>query len=155
MHDDEKKSDFLETLEGLANENPDSSTTDDTDCIVYDVCTPSKKKQITGYTDIFVLLLHHFKKLATAPDIYQFTLSSMLFSLTRAVFCCHVTCSSFYGIGKKRVFQVFAKSACQLSDFAELGTQPALLRRTKVAATSFVGMLYGKNDCISLNALRT
>lgn len=131
---------------------------------------------VSSNTDVFVLLVHHFSGLSV-ENLYIKTGRKGLHSdraryipvhsvvnalqpdersILLPVFCitgCD-TCSSFYGIGKKMVFQVLTKSASQLCDLAELGTQPVLLPQTKAAAVVFVGLLYGQSNCKSLNALR-
>ena len=65
------------------------------------------------------------------------------------------TCFSFHGIGKKKAFQVLRRSANQLKALSDLGTEPKISGPVKAAAFCFVGLLYGHNQCTSLNTLRT
>ena len=63
------------------------------------------------------------------------------------------TCSSFYGIGKKTVFKTLMQQADIFQGLSLLGNGP-MTQNVRLTCTNFVGHLYGKPGCVSLNQLR-
>ena len=132
------------------------------------VCSPD--------TDVLVLLVHHRPSIG-AQEIYFLTghdgkqtsmarfipVHQLHNSLTPAqrnillsVYCmtgCD-TVSSFFGHGKRTVFRIMMKHAERFQELASLGTTPALTRAHELAASKFIGAMYGSADTVSLNTLR-
>ena len=125
--------------------------------------------------DVLVLLLHHRAKIVareiffltgrmgTHVDMKRFIPVHRLFDrLTHeqhriliVVYCltgCD-TCSAFFGIGKKKVFNLMMQSAMKYQGLKDLGNG-SLSKIQKLACTQFVGVLYGNSDCTSLNEIR-
>ena len=129
-------------------------------------------------TDVLVLLLHHFGSLgvhevylktgrrSTHSDLTRYipvhevvkklTLSQLEILLT--VYCltgCD-TCSSFFGIGKKKVFKIIMNTgtANELHILANIGKGKVPSKEELKACIYFVGLLYGATHCDSLNKLR-
>ena len=63
------------------------------------------------------------------------------------------TCSAFFGIGKKKVFNLMMQSAMKYQELKDLGNG-SLSKIQKLACTQFVGVLHGNSDCTSLNEIR-
>ena len=59
----------------------------------------------------------------------------------------------FFGIGKKSAYKVMMQNAKNFQLLAQLGTGPPT-KAQRFACTKFVGLLYGKNNCNSLNEIR-
>ena len=128
-------------------------------------------------TDVLVLLIHHRQKAITAAEIFFQTgkegkhtslkryipvhcirehLSQEQNNIMMSVYCltgCD-TVSSFYGHGKKSAFKLLLQQLDKFQDLACLGIGPNVPAVGIIAATGFVGALYGTKDCKSLNALR-
>ena len=126
-------------------------------------------------TDVLVLLLHHRAKIV-AKDIFFLTgrmgthddvkrfipVYRLFYRLTHeqhriliVVYCltgCD-TCSAFFGIGKKKVFNLMMQSAMKYQGLKDLGNG-SLSKNQKLACTQFVGALHGNSDCTSLNEIR-
>ena len=62
--------------------------------------------------------------------------------------------SSFFGHGKIRAFKKMMKSAENYNDLATLGSTPTLSQKQFSQSMMFVGELYGKTGCKSLNVFR-
>ena len=127
-------------------------------------------------TDVCVMLVHHRQAIA-AERIFFLTgkdsknishqryipvhkiydkLSPDEKAILLSVYClsgCD-TVSSFYGHGKATAFRVMKKHASKLKALALLGESPYLSQDTEDACIAFVGSMYGKVDCKSLNTLR-
>lgn len=132
------------------------------------VCSPD--------TDVLVLLVHHRPAIA-AKEIYFLTghdgkqtslarfipvheihhiLTSPQRNILLTVYCmtgCD-TVSSFFGHGKKTAFRILKQRAQAYQQLSSLGTTPVLTREQEMAASKFVGALYGSPETTSLNALR-
>ena len=126
-------------------------------------------------TDVLVLLLHH-KALIKAHSLYFWTgrvgvntdqtryipihkiyqkLTPEQLNILLSVYCltgCD-TCSSFYGIGKRTAFNVMIQRADMFQGLSVLGTG-SVTKGVKMVCTHFVGRLYLKNNCSSLDQLR-
>ena len=63
------------------------------------------------------------------------------------------TTSSFWGHGKKAAFRIMMSKSGDYQDLALLGKSRDIRTSEKIAATRFVGTLYGKKNCTSLNVL--
>ena len=131
------------------------------------VCSPD--------IDIFVLLLHHRTNIK-AEEIYFLTgreakhinltryipihilydkLQRNQHSILLSAYCltgCDTT-SSFHGHGKKSSFRLLMKNAENFQVLATLGSGTLSDEQEKVCM-EFVGSLYGKSRCQSLNKLR-
>ena len=126
-------------------------------------------------TEVLVLLLHHRSniiakkiffhtgRMGTHVDMKRNIPVHVLFNclteeqraILTTVYCltgCD-TCSAFYGIGKKSVFKLLIQRAPKFQGLKDLGNGP-LLKSQKITCTQFVGALYGKPDCTSLNEIR-
>lgn len=131
------------------------------------VCSPD--------TDVLVLLLHHRPTICareiffltgrtgTHVDMKRFIPVHELFckltkeqqSILISAYCltgCD-TCNAFFGIGKKSVYKVVMQNADNFQMLSELGSGPPS-KAQRLACTQFVGLLYGKKDCRSLNEIR-
>ena len=128
-------------------------------------------------TDVLVLLLHH-RPAIKAKEIFFLTgrdgkhtqltryiavhtiyslLETEQHRILLSAYCltgCD-TVSAFFGHGKRTAFRVMMQNADQLQDLAWLGYNDEMIpRNVQVAATKFVGILYGQSNCASLNDLR-
>ena len=126
-------------------------------------------------TDVLVLLLH-YRPSIKASKVYFWTgkcgpntdetrfvpvhklyqlLTPEQHQILLSVYCltgCD-TCSSFYSIGKKTVFKTLMQQADLFQGLSLLGNGP-LTKPVRHICTNFVGHLYGKPGCVSLNQLR-
>ena len=126
-------------------------------------------------TDVLVLLLH-YRPSIKASKLYFWTgrcgpntdetrfvpvyklyqlLTPQQHQIMLPVYCltgCD-TCSSFYGIGKKTVFKTLMQQADIFQGLSLLGNGP-MTKNVRLTCTNFVGHLYGKPGCVSLNQLR-
>ncbi|CAC5402432.1 unnamed protein product [Mytilus coruscus] len=111
------------------------------------VSQPTDKLVISSPdTDVLVLLIHHRQSIA-AENVYFLT--------GRVVYCltgCDTT-SSFFGHGKKSVFRLLQQRAGSYNGLATLGSSDLTSDQFK-HCMSFVGDLYGKKDCFSVDRLR-
>ena len=128
-------------------------------------------------TDVLVLLVHFFSELNISQIFFKTGRKTTYRNMTRyipvhsvfnslspqqvnillPVYCltgCD-TCSSFYGVGKKKAFLVMCKSNPEIAGLSKLGTQENLTVEMKTAAHRFVCLLYGQAQCTSLNSLRS
>lgn len=64
------------------------------------------------------------------------------------------TYTFFFGIGKKKAFQVMCKHAQNHADLAKLGTSLDLSSAARAADVQFVSLLYDQHKCTSLNSLK-
>lgn len=126
-------------------------------------------------TDVLVLLLHH-RPAISSPKIYMLTgnvgryanlshyipvhdiyesLSHPQHRILLSAYCltgCD-TVSSFFGHGKKSVYRILQKPD-EYMGMETLGDEAVLIQDELLAATKFIGALYGKQGCTSLNLLR-
>ena len=119
-------------------------------------------------TDVLMLLLHHRPRIH-ADRLYfyagkRFIPVHIIYSILNEpqknimleVYCltgCDTT-SFFYFQGKKKPFTMVEQKAAQYQDLATLGAEPTLSQNEEAAVTKFVGEMYGKQNCTSLNAVR-
>ena len=133
------------------------------------VCSPD--------TDVLVLLVHHRQAIKTKEiffltgrdgrhtqltryipvhTIYD-TLTTEQQTILLSVYCvtgCD-TVSSFFGHGKRTAFRIMMQKADQFQPLGLLGSdEQNISKDVEMAATKFVGYMYGKTNCMSLNALR-
>ena len=125
---------------------------------------------------VLVLLTHH-RSIINADKIYMLTgksgkharltryipvhaihdaLSQAQRDLQLPVYCitgCD-TVSSFHGHGKKTAYRILKQNSEKYPGLAILGTHPTISKEEKQSAIAFIGTLYGKYDCSSLNVLR-
>ena len=127
-------------------------------------------------TDVLVLLLHHRPSIRARKIFFQTGHVGKHASLTRyipvhllyekltrvqhdvllPVYClsgCD-TVSSFHGHGKATAFRIMMQKSTDLSALAGLGTKNKITKQERVACTLFVGYMYGKAGCDSLDKLR-
>ncbi len=127
-------------------------------------------------TDVLVLLLHH-RAVIKAKEVFFLTgregkhtqlrryipihsiyelLSTSQHRILLPVYCltgCD-TVSSFHGHGKRTAFRVMMQKAEHFQPLAMLGSEESVPEDVEVCAMKFVGAMYGKASCTSLNALR-
>lgn len=65
------------------------------------------------------------------------------------------TCSALFGIGKKKVFKLMLGNAKDFQKIASIGMGDGLSIEARNESVKFIGLLYGANNCVSLNKLRT
>lgn len=127
-------------------------------------------------TDVLVLLLHHRVSIRSTTIHFLTGHSGKQISHLRyipvhsifeklcleernillAVYCltgCD-TVSSFYGHGKRTAFRVMTKKSGSFQALASLGVNTTISKQEKAACTAFVGALYGRGECESLDKLR-
>lgn len=128
-------------------------------------------------TDVCVLLLHHWPVI-DSDELYFLTgregkhtsltryipihlmhdkLNPAVRAILLSVYClsgCD-TVSSFYGKGKATAFRVMQQKSAQLQALSSLGTSTETDDAANAACVRFVGALYGKDDCKSVNSLRS
>ena len=128
-------------------------------------------------TDVLVLLVHH-RPAIKAKEIFFMTgregkhtqltryipvhtiydlLSMEQQKILLSVYCltgCD-TVSSFFGHGKRTAYRLMMQKADQFQTLALLGSsQKSVVPEVEQSAMKFVGAMYGKSGCVSLNALR-
>lgn len=132
------------------------------------ICSPD--------TDVLVLLLHHRLSIP-ARNVFFMTgrtgkhadqtrfipvhtlfekLTPQQLAILMPVYCltgCD-TVSSFHGHGKRMAYRLVMQKSIYYQALSTLGENPFPSEREKLAATHFVGDLYGDSSCASLNKLR-
>ena len=127
-------------------------------------------------TDVLVLLLHHRSSVKT-KNIYVLTghsggyisllryisvhvlyerMSKEQHNLLLPIYCftgCDST-NSFYGHGKKTAFRIMIQKAHTFQPLTSLGSNLDISKQEREACTAFVGVMYGKSGCDSLDKLR-
>ena len=127
-------------------------------------------------TDVLVLLLHHRPAIHAHKVFFLTGHMGKYASLTRyipvhllhdklsveqhnillPVYCitgCD-TVSSFHGYGKAKAFKLMMEKSGHHQSLRDLGTDQIISRSVREACTGFVGSLYGRTGCNSMNALR-
>ena len=127
-------------------------------------------------TDVLVLLLHHQSAISANKIFVLAGHTRINVSLLRYIpihllhgkvtteqlnislpICCITGCdtvSSFHRCGKAKAFKIIMEKAVVHQSLKNLGTNENVGKTEREACSHFVGALYGKMGCNSLNALR-
>ena len=101
----------------------------------------------SNYADLTRFIPVH--KLVFKLNDEQTSILLSVFALTG----CDTYCALF-GKGKKKVFKTMMNYSAELQGLAEIGKEHPLSLTAWLPCVPFVGLLYGCNECLSLNKLR-
>ena len=122
-----------------------------------------KHTQLTHYIPVHTIydLTGHIGKHTQLTHIPVHTIYDALITEHRTILLsvyCLPGCDTvgvFFGHGKHTAFRIMMQKADQFQLLALLGSdEECILKEVEMASTKFVGNIYGKTNCTSLNALR-